>query len=46
MEKNNDAAILNHIPKSNIDDVKDFLEEGDVLVVDRGFRDSLELLED
>lgn len=44
--KNNDAAILNHILKSNIDDVKDFLEEGDVLVVDRGFRDSLELLED
>jgi hypothetical protein len=44
-EMNNDAAILNHNLKSNIDDVKDFLEE-DVLVVDRGFRDSLELLED
>ena len=44
--KNNDAAILNHMLKSNIDNIREFLQEGDILVVDRGFRDSLALLAD
>jgi hypothetical protein len=44
--KNNDAAILNHMLKCNIDNFKDLLQEGDVFIVDRGFRDSLELLAD
>lgn len=44
--KNNDAAILNHMLKSNIDEFRSFLKEGDILVVDRGFRDSLSLLDD
>jgi hypothetical protein len=44
--KNNDAAILNHMLRCNIDNFKDLLQEGDVFIVDRGFRDSLELLAD
>ncbi|XP_052247599.1 uncharacterized protein LOC127855818 isoform X1 [Dreissena polymorpha] len=44
--KNNDAAILNHMLKTNIDDIRGLLREGDVFVVDRGFRDALPLLKD
>lgn len=44
--KNNDAAILSHIMKTNKEDVLKWIEERDVFVVDRGFRDSLTLLED
>ncbi|XP_062589596.1 uncharacterized protein LOC134251226 isoform X2 [Saccostrea cucullata] len=44
--KNNDAAILNHIMKTNKEDVLQWVEENDVFIVDRGFRDSLTLLED
>lgn len=44
--KNNDASILNHMLRKNIEDIRDFLQENDLLVVDRGFRDSLALLED
>ncbi|KAH3724256.1 hypothetical protein DPMN_050071 [Dreissena polymorpha] len=43
---NNDAAILNHTLKTNIDDIRGLLREGDVFVVDRGFRDALPLLKD
>ena len=44
--KNNDASILNHIMNRNIKDIKDFVLERDIFVVDRGFRDSLDLLEE
>lgn len=44
--KNNDASILTHIIHNNIEDIKNWVEENDIFIVDRGFRDSLELLED
>ena len=43
--KNNDAKILNHVLDTNMDALKSFISPGDVFVVDRGFRDSLKLLE-
>ena len=44
--KNNDASILNHIFAHKVEEIKDWVNENDVFVVDRGFRDSLSLLED
>ncbi|WAR27442.1 hypothetical protein MAR_013146 [Mya arenaria] len=44
--KNNDAKILNHIINTNVEDIKSYVHPGDIFVVDRGFRDSLQLLED
>ncbi|XP_060604358.1 uncharacterized protein LOC132757169 [Ruditapes philippinarum] len=44
--KNNDASILNHMLKTNTEEIRDFIQEDDIFVVDRGFRDSLELLQD
>lgn len=32
--------------KSNVEDIKNWVKEEDVFIVDRGFRDSLQLLED
>lgn len=43
--KNNDARILNHILRSNLEEIKALVCTGDVFVVDRGFRDSMKLLE-
>ena len=43
--KNNDAKILNSIFQSNIEEIQGWLKEDDIIVVDRGFRDSIELLE-
>src|SRR5277367_3696956 len=43
-EKNNDASITEHMLKTNVEDVKAWLKEGDLFVVDRGFRDCLDLL--
>ena len=45
-DKNNDASILTHIIKNNIDDIKHWVNENDVFIVDRGFRDALPLLEE
>ena len=42
--KNNDANIMTHIIKRNIEKITDWLQEDDILIVDRGFRDSLDLL--
>ncbi|CAC5404606.1 unnamed protein product [Mytilus coruscus] len=42
--KNNDANILTHIIKRNIEKITDWLQKDDILIVDRGFRDSLDLL--
>ena len=44
--KNNDSSILNHSIQSNTDDIKRWIQEEDVFVVDRGFRDSESLLQD
>ena len=45
-EKNNDASILTHILKSNLEDIRNWVDKDDIFIVDRGFRDSLSLLED
>lgn len=44
--KNNDANILTHMLKSNLEDIKHWVQENDIFVVDRGFRDAISLLED
>jgi hypothetical protein len=44
--KNNDASILKHMINTNVEDIKSWVREDDIFVVDRGFRDALELLED
>ena len=44
--KNSDASILKHIMQSNVEDVVNFIQKDDIFVVDRGFRDSLNLLEE
>ena len=45
-QRNNDASILTHMMTKNVENVKEWIQEDDVFVVDRGFRDSLDLLED
>ena len=42
--KNSDAKITEHMLKSNSEDIRNWFCEGDVLIVDRGFRDVTELL--
>lgn len=44
--KNNDAAIMRNMINTNADGINDWLKEGDIFILDRGFRDVLELLED
>ncbi|VDI44871.1 Hypothetical predicted protein [Mytilus galloprovincialis] len=44
--KNNDAKILNSIFKNNLEKIKEWFDKDDVVVVDRGFRDSIDLLEE
>uniref|UniRef100_K1REP5 Cysteinyl-tRNA synthetase, cytoplasmic n=1 Tax=Magallana gigas TaxID=29159 RepID=K1REP5_MAGGI len=44
--KNSDATILNHVMKTNIEDICDWVREEDIFVIDRGFRDSLDFLEE
>ena len=44
--RNNDAAILSHIVKTNKGNFTSFMKEQDILIVDRGFRDSLDFLKD
>ena len=43
-KKNNDTSITDHILKTNVEEMRDWLQPGDVFVVDSGFRDSVELL--
>lgn len=43
--KNNDANILKHSIKTNVEDIQDWLQQDDILVVDRGFRDSIDFLD-
>lgn len=42
--KNNDASILNHIIQRSVDEMTNWLREGDTFIVDRGFRDSSDVL--
>lgn len=42
--KNNDASIMKHIIAHDLEAITDWLEEDDVFVVDRGFRDSIDIL--
>lgn len=44
--KNNVANILKHAFVTDTENVKDWVKDGDVFVVDRGFRDSVDFLED
>ena len=44
--KNNDAGILKHNIKCNMESMNNWIQPGDVMIVDRGFRDATELLED
>ena len=44
--KNNDGSIINHMLASNVQDIKNWIENEDIFIVDRGFRDSLEFLKD
>jgi hypothetical protein len=39
--KNNDASILNHMLKTSTEEIRDFIQEDDIFVVDRGFRYTL-----
>ena len=43
--QNNDSEIMKKIVYNNRDEFRNWLRSGDVLVVDRGFRDSLPLLD-
>lgn len=44
--KNNDANIFTHILKKDAHNIRDWLKPNDIIIVDRGFRDCLKLLED
>ena len=39
-QRNNDASTLTHMMTKNVENVKEWIQEDDVFVVDRGFRDS------
>lgn len=42
--KNNDAQIMKHIIQNDIEEFKQWVCENDVIIVEGGFRDSVELL--
>ncbi|XP_052788536.1 uncharacterized protein LOC128223293 [Mya arenaria] len=42
----NDASILNHIVNENVEEFRHWIQEDDIAVVDRGFRDAVQLLKD
>ncbi|XP_062598202.1 uncharacterized protein LOC134259614 [Saccostrea cucullata] len=44
--KNNDAGILNNMIQRNVEEMTDWVKEGDTFIVDRGFRDSSSVLAD
>ena len=41
---NNDASILKHIIINNCDNILNWIDNNDIMIVDRGFRDSLGVL--
>jgi len=38
--KNNDASILKHMLNTNVEDIKQWVQEDDIFIVDRGFNSS------
>lgn len=38
--KNSDAKILSHMIQTNVEDIRKWVEEDDIFIVDRGFRDA------
>ncbi|KAL3279883.1 hypothetical protein HHI36_017389 [Cryptolaemus montrouzieri] len=44
--RNNDAAILRNELNQNINDVRNWFREGDIFIVDRGYRDVLPYLDE
>lgn len=44
--KYNDGSILNHMLASNVQDTNNWIEKEDIFIVDRGFRYTLDFLED
>ena len=44
--QNNDASVLKHIINTNTEEIKNWMKPSDIFVVDRGFRDSIDLLEE
>ena len=44
--KYNNASILNHKISNNIEEINNWVRPTDIFVVDRGFRDSKQLLGD
>ena len=43
--RNNDSEIMRNIIYNKRDDFRNWLRPGDIVVIDRGFRDSLPLLD-
>jgi len=41
---NNDASILKHVMLNNYEDILTWIKDGDIMILDRGFRDSLGIL--
>jgi hypothetical protein len=41
---NNDASILKHVMVNNYEDFLNWIKEGDIMILDRGFRDSIGVL--
>ena len=44
--KNNDASIIKHSLNYNVENTREWIQEDDVVIVDRAFRDSIEFLSD
>ncbi|XP_053380497.1 uncharacterized protein LOC123526886 [Mercenaria mercenaria] len=44
--RNNDASITEHLMRTNLESINQWLKTGDVFIVDRGFRDCVSFLED
>ena len=44
--KNNDAAITKHMFARNYENINEWMKDGDICIVDRGFRDAVEYLEE
>lgn len=44
--KNNDVGIFNYMIKKNVEEMRSWLNDGDMFIVDCGFRDSVNVLFD
>ncbi|KAK3094016.1 hypothetical protein FSP39_022976 [Pinctada imbricata] len=44
--RNNDSSILKHMLATNAEEMKNWIQEDDIFVVDRGFRDSADILQE